>query len=281
MAARDEFIEINGLRLHYLDYGSHDAPPLLLLHGMAMYAHTFDANAEAWNDAFHVVALDQHGHGDSDHPPRALDGSGAPADGGAYQTAVLAREVLEFADEMGWRRFSIVGQSMGGHSGMYLAATSPDRVDHLVISDMEPLFRLELMAFLREAVELPTFSSIEEAAEAARARSPRATSQQLRARLEYALRRLPDGRFTMKYDLWAPKCWQPLDLWPVLEQITCPTLVVRGGDSPVLRQEIAEAMVTRMPNARLAVVPNAGHAVGLDNPSEFERVIREFLLAGG
>lgn len=278
MTPRDEFREINGLRLHYLDYGRQDAPPLLLLHGMAMYAHTFDANAEAWNDAFHVVALDQHGHGESEHPPRAADGSGAPADRAAYQTAVLAHEVLEFADAMGWQRFSIVGQSMGGHSGMYLAARSPERIERLVISDMEPLFRLELMAFLREAVELPTFSSIDEAAQAARARSPRATLEQLRERGKHSLRQLPDGRFTMKYDLWAPKCWQPEDLWSLLERITCPTLLVRGAESPVLRQDVAEEMLRRMPDARLVVVPNAGHGIGLDNPADFERVIREFLL---
>jgi len=281
MTPRDEFVDIGGLCLHYLDYGGQGKPPLLLLHGMAMYAHTFDGNAQAWNDAFHVVALDQHGHGESQHPPRAADGSGVPADPAAYQTAVLAREVLEFADAMGWPRFSIVGQSMGGHSGMYLAATSPERIDRLVISDMEPLFRLELMAFLRDAVSLPTFSSIEEAAEAARLRSPRATTEQLRQRSEHALRQLPDGRYTMKYDLWAPKRWQPLDLWPMLERITCPTLLVRGADSPVLRQEVAEEMVEHMPDARLVVVPNAGHGIGLDNPAEFERVIRDFLLGGG
>jgi pimeloyl-ACP methyl ester carboxylesterase len=227
------------------------------------------------------VALDQHGHGDSQHPPRAADESGAPADPAAYQTAVLAREVLDFADALGWLCFSIVGQSLGGHTGMYLAATSPERIERLVISDMEPLFRLELMAFLREAAALPTFSSIEDAAEAARARSPRASMEQLRERMQHALRRLPDGRYTMKYDLWAPKCWQPLDLWPMLPRITCPTLLLRGEESPVLRQSVAEEMVKHMPAARLRVISHAGHGVGLDNPSEFQTVIRDFLLAGG
>jgi pimeloyl-ACP methyl ester carboxylesterase len=276
--ARDGFVELNGLRLHYLDHGSAGKPPLLLLHGMAMHAHTFDDNALAWNDAFHVVALEQHGHGDSDHPSRADDGSGAPSDAGAYRTHTLAREVLAFADAMDWSRFSIVGQSMGGHNGMYLAATVPERIDRLVISDMEPMFRLELMAFLRDAMALPTFDSVDAAAEAARARSPRASFEQLKQRSAQALRRLADGRLTMKYDLWAPKRWEPLDLWSLLERISCPTLLMRGVDSPVLRQDVAEDMVRRMPNSRLVVVPQAGHGIGLDNPAVFQRAIRDFLL---
>jgi pimeloyl-ACP methyl ester carboxylesterase len=83
----------------------------------------------------------------------------------------------------------------------------------------------------------------------------------------------------MKYDLWAPKRWEPADLWPMLEQITCPTLLLRGVDSPALRQEVAEEMAARMPHCRLVVVPDAGHGVGLDNPSVFESEIRAFLLA--
>ncbi len=134
MTSSDEFAEVDGVRLHYLDHGTQGRPPLLLLHGMAMHAHTFDGNARAWNDGFHVVALDQHGHGDSQHPVRAGDGSGAPADPAAYRTPVLAHQVLAFATAMGWPRFSIVGQSLGGHNGMYLAATVPERIDRLVIS---------------------------------------------------------------------------------------------------------------------------------------------------
>ncbi len=83
----------------------------------------------------------------------------------------------------------------------------------------------------------------------------------------------------MKYDLWAPKRWEPLDMWPLLERITCPTLVLRGADSPVLRPEVAEAMVAQMPNARLKVVPEAGHGIGLDNPEVFESEIRAFLTS--
>ena len=73
--------------------------------------------------------------GDSDRPDRST-----------YQTEILARDIIQIADGLGWDRFSVVGQSMGGHNGMQAAMDHPDRIEKLVISDMEPLFQLELMA---------------------------------------------------------------------------------------------------------------------------------------
>lgn len=62
-------VEVNGLRLHYLDWGNTDAPSMLLLHGTSSHAHMWDHFATAFQNAFHVVALDQRGFGDSQWPP--------------------------------------------------------------------------------------------------------------------------------------------------------------------------------------------------------------------
>src|SRR3712207_6090996 len=106
MQPAESFATVNGLRLHYLDWGTRGRPPVLLLHGLAVHARSWDYNAPAWRDALHVLALDQRGHGDSEHAPR--DG---------YTTAGFATDVLALAYLLGWERFSIVGQSMGGHNG--------------------------------------------------------------------------------------------------------------------------------------------------------------------
>jgi esterase len=259
----------DGLRLRALDWGTAGRPPVLLLHGMAVHARSWDHNALAWRDAFHVVALDQRGHGESGHPP--------PDAPDPYTTARFSADALAVADALGWRRFSIVGQSMGGNNGMYLAAEHPDRVERLVISDMEPRFRLELMGFLREAERLPEYASHEQYIAEQAKRSPHAAPALLRHRAEHSLKRLPNGALTPKYDLHAPKRWEPLDLWPRLQEIRCPTLLVRGAESAVLRQEVAERMVQEIPDCRLVVVPNAGHSVGADNPAVYEAAIRDFL----
>jgi esterase len=267
MEPEERFAEVNGLRLHYLDWGSVGKPPVLLLHGLAMFARTWDHNALALRDAFHVLALDQRGHGESDRPPR--DG---------YRTPAFASDVVALADALGWERFSIVGQSMGGHNAMFTAAERPDRVARLVISDMEPVMRRELIADMRGAERLPEYDSVEAAVAEARARNPRPTDELLRHRVEHMLRRLPDGRLTPKYDLWAPKSWQALDLWPRLADIRCPTLLVRGAESPVLQPDVAERMVRAIPDCRYVEIPRAAHSVGLDNPAAFDAAVRAFLL---
>ena len=263
----ERWLDVDGLRLKAFDWGTAGKPPLLLLHGMAMYAWTWEQNAQAWNDAFHVVAVDQRGHGDSDRP-----------DPSTYQTEILARDIIQMADNLGWDRFSVVGQSMGGHNGMQAAMDYPDRIEKLVISDMEPLFQLELMNYMRNATELPTYDSHEQYAQEAAKRNPRPSMELQLHRAQRALKQLPDGRWTPKYDLWAPKGWAPLDLWPRLDEIRCPTLLVRGAESPVLRQDHADRMVQAISDCTLVVVPGAGHGIGTDNPVMYERCIRQFLL---
>ena len=71
----DRYADANGMRFHYLDWGNEDAPDMLLLHGFAQTCHSWDFVALAFCDRFHVVSLDQRGHGDSDW---AEDGDYSP-----------------------------------------------------------------------------------------------------------------------------------------------------------------------------------------------------------
>src|SRR4030095_7844544 len=66
VTAVDKFVTVNGLRLHYLDWGNEAAPPIVMLHGLRGYARTWDGVAQPLTASYHVVALDQRGRGDSD-----------------------------------------------------------------------------------------------------------------------------------------------------------------------------------------------------------------------
>jgi pimeloyl-ACP methyl ester carboxylesterase len=110
----------------------------------------------------------------------------------------------------------------------------------------------------------------------AKARNPRPDPVLERQRAEHTVRRLANGRLAPMYDLLAPKCWA-LDLWPYLERITCPTLLVRGAGSPVLHPEIARQMVDAMPDCRYVEIDGAGHSIGLDTPRAFDAAVRSFL----
>src|SRR5580704_14628417 len=65
----DRYVKVNGLRLHYLEWGAAGAPPIVMLHGLRGSAHTWDLVAEPISDRYHVFALDQRGRGDSDWAP--------------------------------------------------------------------------------------------------------------------------------------------------------------------------------------------------------------------
>ncbi|HEY8489412.1 MAG TPA: alpha/beta hydrolase [Dehalococcoidia bacterium] len=267
----DGYAEVNGLRLHYLEWGERGLPDMLLLHGLTSHAHSWDYFARAVCDRYHVVALDQRGHGDSTWPPD-----------GRYRTEDYVADALAVTDTLGLERVVLVGLSMGAHNAMAFTAAHPERVTHLVPVDIAPRLGTGDERRRRLAGAAPpqrVFDSVEEAFRQARAQNPRPPEEVHRHRVQWSLKPLPDGRFELKYDPAAPARWEPADLWEALPRIACPTLVIRGAESQVLPEETARRMVEAFPNARLVTVEGAGHPVPLDRPDAFERAVREFLGA--
>jgi pimeloyl-ACP methyl ester carboxylesterase len=130
---------------------------------------------------------------------------------------------------------------------------------------------------MRQADRLPEYDSLEDVIAEAAARNPRPSQELQRRRAEHTVKQLPNGKLTPMYDLNAPRCWEAQDLWPLLDRITCPTLLVRGEESPVLRREVAQQMIEALPNAEFVEIEGAGHSIGLDNPEDFDAAVRRFL----
>ena len=86
----DKTLDINGLKLHYLDWGSPESPALVLLHGLRGHAHSWDDVSSALCDRYRVLALDQRGRGDSDW-----------AAGGDYFTEAYVADLLSFSEALG------------------------------------------------------------------------------------------------------------------------------------------------------------------------------------
>ena len=125
--ARRRSFTVNGLTLNALEWGEPGRPALCFLHGGSAHAHWFDGVAPAFADRYHVVSLDQRGHGASDWSPAA-----------AYATPDFAGDLLGVADALGWERMTLAGHSMGGHNAMAFAAWHPERLSALVIIDSRP-----------------------------------------------------------------------------------------------------------------------------------------------
>src|SRR5262245_51677359 len=158
--ARRRAFDLGMLRLHALEWGEAGRPGLLMLHGGAAHAHWFDRVAGAFVDRFHVVSLDQRGHGESQWP--------VPP---AYATEDFAADLLAVVDALGWERVIVAGHSMGGHNSMAFSAWHPDRVRGLVVLDSRPSIPAERLGMLRSRGQQRTrrpYPTRESAAEAFR-----------------------------------------------------------------------------------------------------------------
>ncbi len=271
----DEFVEANGLRMHYLDWGNPSKPDMLLLHGFAQTCHSWDFVALAFSDRFHVVTLDQRGHGDTDWAPD-----------GDYSPETQQQDIHAFVQAAGLTDLVIMGLSMGGRNAFTYAASHPDDTRALVIVDAGPENMRSGSQNIRQFVQQDDeLDSVDAFVERVLRYNPRRDPVQLRGSLAHNLKQLPSGKWTWKYDrlLRGPSRSMQQDpgaverLWSYLEGLACPTLVVRGAESDIMDMDMAGSMHERIPNGRLATVPNAGHLVMGDNPSGFEHAVSDFL----
>src|SRR5258708_26735478 len=101
----DKFINVNGLRIHYLDWGSPEKPPFVMLHGIGRVAHSFDHIAPRFTAKYHVIAMDMRGHGDSSWSPE-----------GAYLVEDYVKDLEGLADQLNLRVRTLLGNPTGGRA---------------------------------------------------------------------------------------------------------------------------------------------------------------------
>lgn len=268
ISPRDATTILGGLRFHYLDWGTAGRPPVLLLHGGAQTAHSWDEVAPDLLRDHHVLALDQRGHGDSDWDPD-----------GTYRRDAFVGDVRAFLDDQGWTAATVFGLSMGGLNTIAFAAAHPERVRGIVVVDVAPTIEKKGTDAIRAQLSTFVFDSFEEAVAHAHAFNPRRSLENIRVRMRHGLKQLPDGRWTYKFD---PRIGSGAEsnlegLWEAIGRIRCPALIVRGAESPILARETAERFVGELPGAEAVEIPGAGHSVMGDNPSGFLAAVRPFL----
>jgi len=275
MSFLERSVRVNGVTLHYLDWGPAGAPPVVLLHGITGHARVWDHLAERLVPGRRVLALDQRGHGDSD-----------PAPDDDYRVSTMGDDVAAFAGSLKLDRFALLGHSMGGRIAIQYAAAHAGRLERLIIVDIGPDIELAGLQRVRDMMSKSPerIESEEWAVEYIRRANPLQDLDLLRQRVHHGLKRLPDGELTWKYakglrDMMRAGRRDAVDLWEPLARIPCPTLVVRGAESDILSPEVAKKMTERLPDGRLVEIPGAGHTVPADRPDDFVRHVRAFLGA--
>jgi esterase len=274
---QDKFITINDLNLHYVEWGTPGQPSIVLLHGFQSNAHTWDTFSHAMANTYHVLALDQRGHGDTDWAPDE-----------DYTPDAFIRDIVGFIDALNVVPTILVGHSMGGRHAAMVAADYPDKATKVVIVDtpaeMPPAI-LDMMA-QQPASDTPsepeTFASFEDVIRSGIAQYPLTPEAELRHANYHNLYRGADGKWRWRWDLTLLERRRlnrslQLDLYSYLQRVQCPTLLVRGQQSPLLTPDIAQKMVQHLPRGRLVEIPDTAHTVNADKAEAFNALTADFL----
>jgi len=275
--SREGWIESDGLKLRYVEWGDAAAPAIVALHGLRSFAYTWEPIALPLAASRRVIALDQRGRGMSDWDPSRN-----------YYTAAYVRDLEVLVDHLQLERFMIFGHSMGGANAFVYASRHPSRVSGLVIEDMGPGASANSAGAERIRRELrgtpDRFASWAEAAAFWRRQRPGVSEAALQARVQHSMREDESGAIVWRHDAAGiaqarldatPE--QLVDLWPHVEALTMPTLVLRGAQSDFLSAETASEMCRRNPHIQSVEIASAGHYVHDDNLPAFESAVQQFL----
>lgn len=267
-------------RMAYREWGDpRNRHVLVCVHGLTRSSRDFDDLARALCGQFRVVCPDVAGRGDSDRLPDPM----------LYGWPQYVSDMVTLIARLDVENVNWLGTSMGAFIGMALAAQGGSPVAKLVMNDAGPVVsRASLERIGSYVGKAPVFQSVEQAEQYVRAVSapfgPHSEAQ-WRFLAETWLRKNDDGTWRAHYD---PRIAEPfrsalpekdLDLWAVYDAVRCPTLVVRGEHSDVLRRDTAQQMTLRGPKARLVEIPGVGHAPTLMHPDQIA-IVRDFLLTG-
>jgi pimeloyl-ACP methyl ester carboxylesterase len=267
---RREAVEVEpGRRLSSLVWGETE-PELVLLHGGAQNAHTWDTVALALRRP--LVAVDLPGHGHSDN---GRAGSLLPADSAA-DVAVTIRALAP-------RARAVVGMSLGGLTAIALGRQDPDLVRRLVLVDITPGVNAEKSAPIIAFVQGPaSFTSFEEILARTIEFNPTRSESSLRRGVLHNAVQRADGTWVWRYRRFPSATEYGLvnypALWDHLSGLTVPVMLVRGMLAQSVVDDLDEAELLRhQPSARVEYVTNAGHSVQGDAPLELARLIADFV----
>ncbi len=261
----------DGRRMSSLVWG--DDPELVLIHGGAQNAHTWDTVALALGDP--LVAPDLPGHGHSD----------SPAPGVGTAPGANAADLAPVIDRLAPDARVIVGMSLGGLTAIALGARRPDLVRRLVLVDITPGVTGEKAKAIHDFVRGPaTFPSFDELLARTMQFNPTRSESSLRRGILHNALQLDDGSWVWRHrrddytamgDTDEPEQRPDITgLWDDLERLAAPVTLVRGTreQSVIADDDVAE-LLRRRPEAAVIEV-DAGHSVQGDQPLELAEIIR-------
>ena len=274
------------LKLHYVDWGNQDAPPLLLIHGGRDHCRNWDWAAERLRDRYHVIAPDLRGHGDSAWSP---DGN--------YQMEAFVYDLAQLVHQLDLGPVDIVSHSMGGNIALRYTGLYPEKVRKLVaIEGLGPSpkvmaeraatpfserFRKWIADKRQAAGRTPRrYATIDDALARMRAENTHLTEEQARHLTIHGVNRNEDGSWSWKFDnylnVWPFFDIPQTDMEAIWNAITCPTLLLYGANSWASNPE-TDGRLRHFRNAKVIEFENAGHWLHHDQFDLFMSTLDDFL----
>ncbi len=269
LATPADMIELQGWRLHVRDSGPRDAPAIVLVHGLGSSLQTWDAWAPALSRHHRVIRFDLPGSGLS--PPD-------PA--GDYSDARSISLLLALLDRLGVQRASIVGHSIGGRIAWHFAARHPERVDRLVLVSPDgfasPGFDYGkppelpwMLGLMRQVLPRPLLRM----ALASAFGDPKKLTDATLDRYDDLIR-APGGRKALLDRLGQTVLVDPR---PLLAAVQAPTLLIWGERDAMIPFSNAADYLKALPTARLVQLPDIGHLVQEEDPTDSLAAVQAFL----
>lgn len=250
-----------GVRLRYAYQGDAGGEPIILLHGYTDSWLSYSAVLPLLDKKYRVYILDQRGHGESDRPV------------GGYALRQFADDVLAFMDHMKIKQATIVGHSLGSFVGQHVAAAAPDRVKRLVLSASATTIRNAVVTDLQREVNT--------------LKDPVPEKFVRDFQLSTAFQPLADEFVTavVKESLNLPaRVWREVmaemlspDAQVELKKIKVPTLILWGDKETIFPRSEQDLLLAALPNARLKVYEDTGHAMHWERPERFAKDLQEFM----
>ncbi len=271
-------------KLHYYSWGDAANPrKLLCLHGLTRNARDFDYLAEALAEYYHVIAPDMPGRGKSPSLDDALQ----------YTYATYLHDVLSLTTALKIASLDLVGTSMGGILGMMLGNIKPDLIRRLMLNDIGAVITKEglesIMAYIGHAGPFNTYKQAKDMLRERMASFGIEKNEHWQHIFTHNVVQAADRRYYLAYDpeLITPlrnetsdfKEFEDISLWEYWENLKCPVLLLRGGDSDIFTQDTADAMCkSHAAGCKLITYPGVGHAPALMDKEQINNV-KQWLLA--
>ncbi len=255
---------VNGVEFYYEVHGS--GPPLLLIMGLGSDCRQWFLQTPDFSRHYQVIALDNRGVGRSSTPP------------GPYTTGDFGEDAAGLIRALGLSSVHVVGCSMGGFAGQYLAAENPELVASLVLACTGP----KALPYGRRVLECWE--------ESARAKGMEGLVKEIMpwyftpafflnrreelSRIEAMYKERPQP---LEGYISQNRACRAHDATGVLGKIQCPTLVMVGAEDRITPPAASEALVRAIPNARLEVLPGGSHRFMWEIPEAFNGKVLSFL----